>query len=75
MPGHQGSGSRAAGIAVTFQLIQAAHARWRAVNAPHLVPVSRASSTSRSFSRLGSNSFDRQRCHLLPVRRGRRRTD
>ena len=38
----KGPGSRAAGIAMAFKLIQSAQARWRAVNAPHLVPLVRA---------------------------------
>jgi transposase-like protein len=38
----KGPGSRAAGLAMTFKLIQAAQARWRAVNAPHLVALVRA---------------------------------
>jgi len=38
----KGPGSRAAGIAMAFKLIQAAQARWRAVNAPHLVALVRA---------------------------------
>lgn len=32
----KGPGSRAAGIAMAYMLIDAAQARWRAVNAPHL---------------------------------------
>jgi hypothetical protein len=51
--GHQGAGlaggrargrpgSRAAGLAMAFKLIEAAEARWRAVNAPHLVALVRA---------------------------------
>jgi hypothetical protein len=40
--GHQGPGSRAAGIAMAFKLIESAQARWRAVNAPHLVALVRA---------------------------------
>jgi transposase-like protein len=32
----KGPGSRAAGLAMAFKLIEAAEARWRAVNAPHL---------------------------------------
>ena len=35
----KGPGSRAAGIAMAFKLLEAAQARWRAVNAPHLVPL------------------------------------
>jgi len=33
----KGPGSRAAGIAMAFKLIESAQTRWRAVNAPHLV--------------------------------------
>src|SRR6266511_5002846 len=35
-------GSRAAGLAMAFKLIESAQARWRAVNAPHLVALVRA---------------------------------
>ena len=38
----KGPGSRAAGIAMAFKLIEAAQSRWRAVNAPHLVALVRA---------------------------------
>ncbi len=38
----KGPGSPAAGIAIAFKLIQSAQARWRAVNAPHLVALVRA---------------------------------
>jgi transposase-like protein len=38
----KGPGSRAAGIAMAYKLIDAAQGRWRAVNAPHLVPLVRA---------------------------------
>ena len=38
----QGPGSKAAGIALAFKLIDAAQERWRAVNAPHLVALVRA---------------------------------
>lgn len=37
----KGPGSRAAGLAMTFKLIEAAQDRWRAVNAPHLVALVR----------------------------------
>ena len=40
--GHQGPGSRAAGVAMAFKLIESAQQRWRAVNAPHLVALVRA---------------------------------
>jgi putative transposase len=35
----RGPGSRAAGLAMAFKLIQAAQDRWRAVNGPHLVAL------------------------------------
>jgi putative transposase len=38
----KGPGSRAAGVAMAYKLIEAAQARWRAVNAPHLVALVRA---------------------------------
>jgi hypothetical protein len=39
---HQGFGSRAAGLAMAFKLIESARDRWRAVSAPHLVALVRA---------------------------------
>lgn len=41
----KGPGSRAAGVAMSFKLIESAQARWRAVNAPHLVALVRAGAT------------------------------
>ena len=38
----KGPGSRAAGVAMAFKLLESAQARWRAVNAPHLVALVRA---------------------------------
>ena len=38
----KGAGSRAAGLAMAFKLAEAAQARWRRINAPHLVAVVRA---------------------------------
>jgi transposase-like protein len=38
----KGPGSRAAGLAMAFRLIESAQDRWRAVNAPHLVALVRA---------------------------------
>ncbi len=38
----KGPGSRGAGLAMAFKLIEAAQARWRAVNASHLVALVRA---------------------------------
>ena len=37
----KGPGSRAAGIALAYKLIEAAQARWRKVNAPELVALVR----------------------------------
>ena len=44
----KGPGSRAAGIAMAYKLIEAAQARWRAVNAPHLVALVRAGALFRN---------------------------
>lgn len=38
----KGPGSRAAGLAMAFKLLEAAQDRWRAVNSPHLVALVRA---------------------------------
>jgi transposase-like protein len=38
----KGPGSRAAGLATAFKLIESAQARWLAVNAPHLVALVRS---------------------------------
>jgi transposase-like protein len=38
----KGPGSKAAGLAMAFKLMEAAQQRWRAVNAPHLVALVRA---------------------------------
>ncbi len=38
----KGAGSREAGLAMAFKLVQAAQERWRRVNAPHLVALVRA---------------------------------
>jgi transposase-like protein len=44
----RGPGSRAAGLAMAFKLIEAAQARWRAVNAPQLVALVRAGAVFES---------------------------
>ncbi len=41
----RGPGSRAAGLAMAFTLIESAQDRWRAVNAPRLVALVRAGAT------------------------------
>ncbi|MDQ6839824.1 MAG: IS256 family transposase [Actinomycetota bacterium] len=43
----KGPGSKAAGLAMAFKLIESARTRWRAVNAPHLVAVVRAGTVFR----------------------------
>jgi Transposase, Mutator family len=44
----KGPGSRAAGLTMAYKLIDAAQARWRAVNAPHLVALVRAGAIFRN---------------------------
>jgi putative transposase len=41
----KGPGSRKAGIAMAFKLLESAQTRWRTVNAPHLVALVRAGAT------------------------------
>jgi len=41
----KGAGSREAGLAMAFKLLEAAQDRWRKVNAPHLVALVRAGAT------------------------------
>jgi transposase-like protein len=41
----KGPGSKAAGMAMAFKLIESAQVRWRAVNAPHLVALVRNGAT------------------------------
>ncbi len=41
----KGAGSREAGLAMAFKLLEAAQERWRKVNAPHLVALVRAGAT------------------------------
>jgi hypothetical protein len=41
----KGPGSRAAGLAMAFRLIESAQDHWRMVNAPHLVALVRAGAT------------------------------
>jgi transposase-like protein len=43
----KGPGSRAAGLAMAFKLIESAQDRWRSINAPHLVPLVRAGARFR----------------------------
>ena len=41
----KGPGSRAAGLAMAYKLIESAQTRWRAINAPHLVALVRGGVT------------------------------
>jgi transposase-like protein len=55
----KGPGSRAAGLAMAFKLIESAQDRWRAVNAPHLVALVRAGATfinGKLIERPGENT-------------------
>src|SRR3954451_16037367 len=54
----KGPGSRAAGIAMAFKLIEAAQTRWRAVNGPHLVALVRAGATFRKGVLIENNSTE-----------------
>jgi len=44
----KGPGSKAAGLAMAYKLIEAAADTWRSVNAPHLVALVRAGATFRN---------------------------
>ncbi len=63
-PPTPGPGSRAAGPAMAFKLIEAALARWRAVNAPQLVVLVRAGATFEGAS--SSNDPTRQSTRTHP---------
>ena len=55
----KGPGSRTAGLAMAFKLIESAQDRWRAVNAPHLVALVRAGATfinGKLVERSGENA-------------------
>ena len=57
-------GSRAAGVAMAFKLIESAQTRWRAVNAPHLVALVRAGAVFKNGKLIerpdGSEGGDQQ---------------
>jgi putative transposase len=58
-----GSGFRAADVAMAFQLIESAQARWRAVNAPHLVALVRVGAkfeNGKLVERPGESGGDQQ---------------
>ena len=52
----RGSGSRKAGLAMAFKLIQAAEQRWRRINAPHLVAAVLAGVEFKDGTRVGHTS-------------------
>jgi hypothetical protein len=59
----KGPGSRAAGVAMAFKLVESAQARWRAVNAPRLVALVRAGARSGNgqlAGRPGESGGDQQ---------------
>ena len=56
----KGPGSRAAGLAMAFKLIESAQARWRAVNGPHLVALVRAGAAFRKGVIVESNPTEDQ---------------
>jgi putative transposase len=56
----KGPGSRAAGLAMAFKLIESAQDRWRAVNGPHLVALVRAGATFRKGVLIENETQDRE---------------
>jgi transposase-like protein len=56
----KGPGSRAAGLAMAFKLIESAQTRWRAVNGPHLVAVVRAGAVFRKGVLIENNPAEDQ---------------
>ena len=56
----KGPGSRAAGLAMAFKLIESAQDRWRALNGPHLVALVRAGATFRKGVLIENESQDRE---------------
>jgi putative transposase len=71
----KGPGSRAAGIAMAYKLIDAAQVRWHAVNAPHLVALGRLGpySTRANYSNAPSTSRPPNRANQ-PKRRSNETT-
>ena len=57
----KGAGSRAAGIAMSFKLLESAQRRWRIVNDPHLVALVRAEQSSATAN---SAAADQRRSAL-----------
>jgi transposase-like protein len=56
----KGPGSRAAGLAMAFKLIESAQARWRAINGPHLIALVRAGAIFRKGVLIENNPTEDQ---------------
>lgn len=56
----KGPGSRAAGLAMAFKLIESAQDRWRAINRPHLVALVRAGAKFRKGVLVENSCQDRE---------------
>jgi transposase-like protein len=56
----KGPGSRAAGLAMAYKLIESAQHRWRAVNGPHLVALVRAGAVFRKGVLIENNPTEDQ---------------
>lgn len=56
----KGPGSRAAGLAMAFKLLEAAQDRWRTINAPHLVALVRQGATFRKGVLIEGEGQDRE---------------
>jgi transposase-like protein len=56
----KGHGSKAAGLAMAFKLIESAQRRWRMVNAPHLVALVPAGATFADGKLVGRPGQDLQ---------------
>jgi putative transposase len=65
----KGPGSKAAGLAMAFKLLEAAQDRWRAVNGPHLVALVRAGARfEKGWSSSALNRWERSpRDHPRPA--------
>jgi hypothetical protein len=59
-PGHPRTGSRVAGVAMAFKLIESAQAQWRAVNAPRLIALVRAGAKFENGQSRPNDPTDRE---------------
>ena len=67
----KGPGSRAAGLAMAYKLIEAAQTRWRAVNAPRLVALVRNGAVFRKGKLLNGPSNNTSRTRRITRNGGR----